>query len=464
MVSKRGNKKGLSDVITTLIIILLVIVAVGIMWVVLRNLITKGTDQLSTSDFTTDLQIQKVTVNPTSVDVKVKLNQGEGVDGVLITISDGSNSNSSEQMIPINTQEEKTFSIPYTGVVSKVSVSPIIISEKGKKQVGQVSNSYEYKNTTSSSGSCTSSTTQTCAITNGQGTQTCTSGTWGTCTVVSCNSGYQINLTTNSCSAVTCTGVSSQACTITNGVGVQTRTCTSGTWSAWGTCTLVSCNSGYTQSGNTCVASSAYPTSGLISYWKLDGNTNDFMGVNNGVATGVTSTSSGCTLNSCYSFSGTNSYINVADSTSLNGLSTATISVWVYPTTSLADYDGFVSKRDSFTLGFHNVAGEVRNDYWNATGSKSVVSKSPLLTANNWHHIVSVYNGTSISLYINGVYINQTAMTGSIKSSTGTAMAIGADIYSPSTRGFIGKIDEVMIYNRALSASEIQQIYNYQVF
>ncbi len=53
----------------------------------------------------------------------------------------------------------------------------------------------------------------------------------------------------------TCTGSSSQSCSITNGAGSQSRTCNNGIWSAWGTCTVTSCNLGYIQSGNSCIAS-----------------------------------------------------------------------------------------------------------------------------------------------------------------------------------------------------------------
>jgi hypothetical protein len=48
----------------------------------------------------------------------------------------------------------------------------------------------------------------------------------------------------------------SRSCTISNGVGTQSRTCTSGSWSSWSTCTVVSCNSGYAQSGNSCILES----------------------------------------------------------------------------------------------------------------------------------------------------------------------------------------------------------------
>ncbi|MFH1503290.1 MAG: hypothetical protein ABIE36_01380 [Candidatus Diapherotrites archaeon] len=79
-----------------------------------------------------------------------------------------------------------------------------------------------------------------------------------------CSSGY--TCTNNVCTPPpqTCTGSPTQSCSITNGVGSQSRTCNSGTWSSWGTCTVQSCNTNYVQSGNTCVPSSPPPTTGAI--------------------------------------------------------------------------------------------------------------------------------------------------------------------------------------------------------
>lgn len=56
------------------------------------------------------------------------------------------------------------------------------------------------------------------------------------------------------CTASTCTGSATQSCLITNGVGTQTRTCSGTTWSDFETCTVTSCNAGYQISGNTCIA------------------------------------------------------------------------------------------------------------------------------------------------------------------------------------------------------------------
>ena len=57
------NKKGLSMVVTSLIIILLVLVAIGIIWVVVQNIITEGTEQVSLGKFTINLEIRSAKIN-----------------------------------------------------------------------------------------------------------------------------------------------------------------------------------------------------------------------------------------------------------------------------------------------------------------------------------------------------------------------------------------------------------------
>jgi hypothetical protein len=85
---------------------------------------------------------------------------------------------------------------------------------------------------------------QSCNITNGTGNQTWSGSAWGDCSVTSCNDTYHQD--GNACISNT------RSCTITNGNGSQAWTN-----NAWGDCTLVSCISGYTQSGNTCVVVSS---------------------------------------------------------------------------------------------------------------------------------------------------------------------------------------------------------------
>ncbi|MFZ5785530.1 MAG: hypothetical protein ACOY3Y_03720, partial [Acidobacteriota bacterium] len=102
---------------------------------------------------------------------------------------------------------------------------------------------------------CSGPSEQSCPIANGTGKQsrTCQAGVWsawGACTVVSCDPGYQLDA--GKCSPMTCAGPTLQSCPIANGKGTQSRSCLSGVWSAWGACTLASCNAGFEAAGNAC--------------------------------------------------------------------------------------------------------------------------------------------------------------------------------------------------------------------
>jgi hypothetical protein len=95
-----------------------------------------------------------------------------------------------------------------------------------------------------------------CSVAHGVGTssRTCSSGVWSDwsiCAIISCSSGYVQS--DNSCVLSSCSGLSSQPCVIINGDGTQSRTCSSGVWSDWETCTVTSCDDGYQISDNSCV-------------------------------------------------------------------------------------------------------------------------------------------------------------------------------------------------------------------
>ena len=84
------------------------------------------------------------------------------------------------------------------------------------------------------------------------------------------------------------------------------------------------------------------------------------------------------------------------------------------------------------------------------------------LGTTNWNHIVYTYDGTNIRGYINGSLVaGPTAASGNGSSAQSDFFSIGADRASGSGQSFFsGLIDEVSCFNRALSLSEIQTIYN----
>ena len=87
-------------------------------------------------------------------------------------------------------------------------------------------------------------------------------------------------------------------------------------------------------------------------------------------------------------------------------------------------------------------------------GSCCTVLESPgALPANQWTHVAGTYDGAQLRLYLNGSQVASQARTGSLQV-TGSPLRIGGNTYS--TEFFPGRIDEVRVYNRALSQSEIQ--------
>jgi hypothetical protein len=79
------------------------------------------------------------------------------------------------------------------------------------------------------------------------------------------------------------------------------------------------------------------------------------------------------------------------------------------------------------------------------------------LLVNTWTHLASTYDGTTLRLYVNGVQVISRAQTGPIVVS-GNPLQIGGDTFY--SQYFQGKIDEVRIYNSALSGSQIRSDMN----
>ncbi len=85
-------------------------------------------------------------------------------------------------------------------------------------------------------------------------------------------------------------------------------------------------------------------------------------------------------------------------------------------------------------------------------GNKNIFGTS-VLPVNTWTHLASTFDGSTVRLFVNGVQVATLAQTSPLSVTTAT-LQIGADAYTGEN--FAGLIDEVRVYNRALSAAEIQ--------
>jgi hypothetical protein len=201
---------------------------------------------------------------------------------------------------------------------------------------------------------------------------------------------------------------------------------------------------------------SGHLPSGLVSLWSGEGNANDSVGRNNGTLMGGASFAHG-KMGEAFSFDGDGCVsVPASDSFNFSGNMPMTIATWVYRTGS-APVGHIVGKRNNCYLGeiqYQLSFDEASGVAFVANGGNFWVSTHRELPMNTWQHLAVAYNGTTAIVYING----QSVASGS--GSLGTAIAAPLKIGNAgSCQSFAGLIDEVAIFNRALSASEIRAIY-----
>lgn len=143
------NKKGLSQVVTTLIIILLGIVAIGVVWFVVANLLQEGAENVDIGQFTLNLQVKSVKLDSgNNITVTIKRNTGEGnITALDFIFSDGQNSEIIRRNTTMKELDTATFNFVLTEMnnneVETVSIAPIYISNSGNEKTGNVANTYE---------------------------------------------------------------------------------------------------------------------------------------------------------------------------------------------------------------------------------------------------------------------------------------------------------------------------------
>ena len=134
------EKKGLSAVITILLLIVVVFIAVGIMWAFISNVITGGLDGLSVAGLFADLKIKSFVDNGDNLDVQVSAGSFDGeLIGLRFVMYDGVQSETYDvKDIDLKNHETKTFkNIPFDSLVKEISVAPITESDSGKEIVGE---------------------------------------------------------------------------------------------------------------------------------------------------------------------------------------------------------------------------------------------------------------------------------------------------------------------------------------
>ena len=156
------------------------------------------------------------------------------------------------------------------------------------------------------------------------------------------------------------------------------------------------------------------------------------------------------------SFDGVNDWVTIPDANVLDVTTGMTIEAWVRPTAVGSLWRTVLFKEQPSSLIYALYAGDGAGrpaaDVF--TTADRGVSGTAITALNAWTHLASTYDGTTLRLYVNGVQAATRAVTGSIKASTGVLRIGGNGTWGDEW--FAGLIDEVRLYNRALSAAEIQ--------
>ena len=201
----------------------------------------------------------------------------------------------------------------------------------------------------------------------------------------------------------------------------------------------------------------------MVSWWRGDGNASDSADGNNGTALNGAGYTTGV-FGSAFSFDGTDDHIHVPNSANLQITSAITVGAWIYRS-STGSFDEIISKWDATPFGQRSYTMTILPDGRAGFGlstagldTGAAVYTLSSLPLNNWIHLAGIYDGSAVSIYVNGVLNSQSAYTGGIFSGSddlsigGVAGGVGV---GSGISFFDGRIDEALIYNRALSGGEI---------
>jgi len=156
-------------------------------------------------------------------------------------------------------------------------------------------------------------------------------------------------------------------------------------------------------------------------------------------------------------FNGTSQYAQAPSDAALNRAQFS-VEVWARPTGGAGTYHGVMTSR-SYPQGWVLYLGTDSSwEFWVNSGTGMISIYSNPATLNSWHHLVGTYDGTTASLYVNGVLVASSAVSG-YTGQTGNVLEIGQsepveNLYFP------GQLEEAAVYGAALSATQVQRHYS----
>ena len=202
---------------------------------------------------------------------------------------------------------------------------------------------------------------------------------------------------------------------------------------------------------------SLYTDPNLVAYYRMEGNSNDSKGSFNGTDTNMTYSTSSGKFGQGASFNGSNSQIALTTPIP-SGSQNVSVTAWYYTTSTGTQTiwgDGnYPTQSGAFDL-YLNSSGKVELDVKNAAGTTFTLAPTSTVTS-TYTNVVAVFSTSSMAIYQNGVFAGSTTTTGTIG---GQQTNIGS---WPSVGNYFnGDLDDVAVFNRALTQTDINLITQY---
>ena len=214
------------------------------------------------------------------------------------------------------------------------------------------------------------------------------------------------------------------------------------------------------------------PTDGLVGWWPFNGNADDeSINGNNGTVNGaVLTTDRNGNANTSYYFDGVDDFIEVPNNASVTLTNDLSMSAWVNTNGSNGqNYQSIISKRETYWTWEYNMILSYHNGIIHDTklltsralgiGNQEQAFTTTPYTTLNWEFWTVVYSSGQVSLYKNGI-LDQTQPFTLVPNEQICPLLFGKNTLVDNSEQFLGAIDDIGIWNRALNEQEITNLYN----
>jgi len=217
--------------------------------------------------------------------------------------------------------------------------------------------------------------------------------------------------------------------------------------------------------------SGAFPTNGLISYWSMDSvsgsDVSDDFGTNDATTVSSPSFVASDVRGDAVSLNGTDQYITTPIQSLFSSNTSHSVSLWIKADDS--GWNGLFGnrKRDGATASYYGILlairgsapiGAVTYQRWLGLPTAAAATTTNTISVGVWHHIVCTYNGAEMKIYFSGNLESSLNSVSQIDDTFVYSARIGDA--GDTIDHHDGLIDEVAIWNRAISSNEVSTIYN----